>query len=114
MSNRLTILPALVVLSFVPFVRAEVVPPSATYHNPTPLSGEVFGRFVYCNGTDVFVSDSKAKEDGLHGAVYQFDLTSAALIHTFGSPEGTNEVQFGDRDAISSLGDNLLVGDWAA
>ncbi len=114
MSDHLPVLVTCALLACATIVRAEVVAPSATYQNPTPMSGEVFGRNVYSNGTDAFVSDSKAQEGGLHGAVYQFDLTSAALIHTFGSPEGANEVQFGDRGAIGSLGDNLLVGDWAA
>src|ERR1043166_3781205 len=94
--------------------RGEVVAPLVTYSNPVPMSGEVFGRFAYSNGTYVFVADPKASENGLKGAVYQFNLDTGVLIHTFGSPEGANEIQFGDRDAIATVGDNLLVGDWAA
>jgi hypothetical protein len=94
--------------------RGEVVPPLVTYSNPIPMSGERFGRYAYSNGTHAFVSDSDARENGMTGAVYQFDLTTGTLIRTFGSPEGANEVNFGDKDAIATLGDNLLVGDWAA
>jgi len=94
----------------VPASRGEVVPPLVTYSNPIPMSDEKFGQFAYSDGTFAFVSDSEARENGLTGAVYQFNLNTGELIRTFGSPEGAGEVNFGGEDAIASLGDVVIRG----
>jgi len=81
----------------------------ATLANPTPGSGDFFGRSVAVSGNTVVVGamldDAGANNSG---SVYIFDATTGTLIATLTNPTPSDGDLFGSSVAIS--GDTVVVG----
>ena len=80
-----------------------------TISNPTPAANDRFGFSVDISGDRLVVGTYQDDAAGVDaGAVYVFDLTSGALLHTLFNPSPAAFDQFGFDVAIS--GDLILVG----
>ncbi len=80
-----------------------------TFTNPTSAGGDQFGYSVSVDGDHVLVGadlDDTGAPDA--GAVYLFDATTGALVHTFINPTLAGFDAFGY--SVSVDGDHVLVG----
>ncbi|MEE8451772.1 MAG: Ig-like domain-containing protein [Thermoguttaceae bacterium] len=80
-----------------------------TFLNPTPQSGDAFGRAVAGVGDNVLVGaryDDTSAEDS--GAAYLFDATTGRLLQTFLNPSADKGDEFGY--SVAAVGDKVLIG----
>jgi FG-GAP repeat/K319L-like, PKD domain len=81
-----------------------------TFTNPTPGSGDQFGRAVAGFGNNVLIGapfdDNSGRTDT--GAAHLFDATTGAFIHTFLNPTAANFDQFGG--AVAGVDNSVFVG----
>ena len=77
-----------------------------TFHNPTPSTGDQFGRSVMLHGNNALIGSQYANE------VYLFDITTGNLVQTFLNPTGNGLDWFGY--AIFMNSNNVLVGSFAS
>lgn len=77
--------------------------------DPTPTSGDRFGRVVAIDGTRALVGASSDSTNGpLVGQAHLFDTTTGVLLQTFDDPTVTQFDRFGSAVAIE--GDLVLIG----
>lgn len=82
-----------------------------SFANPDPDAFDGFGWAVAAVGNTLLIGaygDDNAATDG--GAVYQFDATTGALLHTFTEP--TPGFNHGFGYAIASLGTDVVIGNF--
>lgn len=81
-----------------------------TLHNPTPGTGDAFGRSVALQGGNAVIgaySDDAGAVDA--GAVYVFNASTGALIHSLNNPTPAIADEFGNSVAVD--GNFVVVGD---
>jgi WD40 repeat protein len=85
----------------VPFQQKQI------FHNPA--SGNGFGASVSAFGNTVLVGAPLDSSSGTNsGAVYLFDASTGALLHTFLSPTPSSGDEFGV--SVATVGNEILIG----
>jgi FG-GAP repeat protein len=85
--------------------------PLQTLNNPTPLFGEGFGSSVAVSGTKAVIGTPWPNTNGASaiGSAYLFDVTTSALLRSFGSPTPVANDRFGGAVAID--GNYVIIGE---
>lgn len=80
-----------------------------TFVNPTPASGDLFGRAVAIEGDRALISAPFDGDDTTQrGTVYLFDTMTGEILQTFQNPSAMGGEAFGLSVALS--GDHVLIG----